>query len=116
MVFTENIKVAFQSIKSHKLRATLTALIIAIGIMALVGILTAIDSMKSAISTNFSAMGANSFTIQNRGMNIRIGSKGTKAKRFSAIDYHEATRFLDEFRFPAVVSVSTTASFTSTLK
>ena len=84
--------------------------------MALVGILTAIDSMKNAISSNLTFMGANSFTIQNRGMNIRIGSKGKKAKKFSPIDYYEATRFADEFHFPAVVSISTTASYTSNIK
>src|SRR5436190_6405818 len=112
----ETIKVAFQSIKSQRLRATLTALIIAIGIMALVGILTAIEAIKSSINSSFTAMGANSFTIQNRGMNIRIGNKGHRSKRFEPIDYYEATRFADEFNFPATVSVSTFASGTSTVK
>lgn len=116
MDFKENIKVALQSIKSQKLRATLTALIIAIGIMALVGILTAIDSIKGAINSNFTAMGANSFTIQNRGLNIHVGNKGRKAKRFDPIDYYEATRFAEEFNFPSTVSISTFASGTATMK
>src|SRR6185436_2664606 len=116
MDFRENLKVALQSIKSQKLRATLTALIIAIGIMALVGILTAIDSIKGAINSNFTAMGANSFTIQNRGMNIHVGNKGRRAKRFDPIDYYEATRFVEEFNFPSVVSISTFASGMSTMK
>jgi putative ABC transport system permease protein len=112
----ETVKTAFQSIKSHKLRATLTALIIAIGIMALVGILTAIEAVKSSINSSFTAMGANSFTIQNRGMNIRVGNKGHRSKRFEPIDYYEATRFAEEFQFPATVSVSTFASGISTVK
>jgi putative ABC transport system permease protein len=112
----ETVKVAFQSIKSQKLRATLTALIIAIGIMALVGILTAIEAVKSSINNSFTAMGANSFTIQNRGMNIRVGNKGHRSKRFEPIDYYEATRFADEFNFPATVSVSTFASGIATVK
>ena len=116
MDFKENIKVALQSIKSQKLRATLTALIIAIGIMALVGILTAIDSIKGAINSNFTAMGANSFTIQNRGLNIHVGNKGRKAKRFEPIDYYEATRFAEEYNFPSTVSISTFASGTATMK
>jgi putative ABC transport system permease protein len=116
MEFKENLKVALQSIKSQRLRATLTALIIAIGIMALVGILTAIDSIKGAINSNFTAMGANSFTIQNRGMNIHVGNKGRKAKRFDPIDYYEATRFVDEFNFPSTVSISTFATGMSTMK
>ncbi|MCX6275645.1 MAG: ABC transporter permease [Bacteroidetes bacterium] len=116
MDFKENMKVALQSIKSQKLRATLTALIIAIGIMALVGILTAIDSIKGAINSNFTAMGANSFTIQNRGLNIHVGNKGRKAKRFDPIDYYEATRFAEEYSFPSTVSISTFASGTATMK
>jgi len=116
MEFKENLKVALQSIKSQRLRATLTALIIAIGIMALVGILTAIDSIKGAINSNFTAMGANSFTIQNRGMNIHVGNKGRRAKRFDPIDYYEATRFVEEFNFPATISISTFASGMSTMK
>lgn len=97
------------------LRTTLTALIIAIGIMALVGILTAIDAVKGSINENFQSMGANSFTIQNRGMNIRVGNKGRKAKRFKPIEYHQAMRFAENFRFPATVSVSVMASGIATV-
>ncbi|MEY4593990.1 MAG: hypothetical protein RIQ47_400 [Bacteroidota bacterium] len=116
MDLSENIKVARQSIKSQRLRTSLTALIIAIGIMALVGILTAIDAVKSSINSNFQSMGANSFTIQNRGMNIRIGRSGRKAKRYKPIDYHQAMRFMQQYTFPATVSVSAMASFNATLR
>ncbi|HET8829704.1 MAG TPA: ABC transporter permease, partial [Pelobium sp.] len=53
----EIVKVALQSIKSNKLRTFLTALIIAIGLMALVGILTSIDAIKSSLNNTFSSMG-----------------------------------------------------------
>ena len=49
----ENIKIALQSIKSNLLRTVLTIFIIAIGITSLVGILTAIDSIKHTINDNF---------------------------------------------------------------
>ncbi len=116
MDFLENLKIALQSIRSQLLRTVLTALIIAIGIMALVGILTAIDAIKSSINSNFQSMGANSFTIQNRGMHIHIGNSGRRPKKFKPIDYYQATRFADEFKFPSTVSVSTFASGASTLK
>jgi putative ABC transport system permease protein len=57
MTFIENLKIALDSIKGNRLRATITALIISIGIMALVGILTAIDGIKAGINTSFSSMG-----------------------------------------------------------
>ncbi|MFM2135157.1 MAG: hypothetical protein RL021_557 [Bacteroidota bacterium] len=116
MDLSENIKVARQSIRSQRLRTTLTALIIAIGIMALVGILTAIDAVEGSISSNFQSMGANSFTVQNRGTNIHIGRRGKRAKRYEPITYHQAMKFVQEFNFPAVVSVSTMATFNGTLQ
>ncbi len=116
MEFSENLKVSLQSIKSNLLRTVLTALIISIGIMALVGILTAIDALKGSISNNFQSMGANSFTIQNRGMHIRVGNKGKRPKKFRPIDYRQANAFVEEYNFPSIVSISTMASRTSTVK
>lgn len=113
---SENIKIALSSIRSQLLRTVLTALIIAIGIMALVGILTSIDAIKSSINNNFTAMGANSFSIQNRGMHIRVGNKGKRPKKFDVIDFRQADRFSAEYKFPATVSISTMASRVSTLK
>lgn len=92
------------------LRAVLTALIIAIGITALVGILTAIDAIEGSINSNFSNMGANTFTVRNSGMGIRIGRSGVKPKRFKPITYYEAQRFKEKFTFPAQVSISTFAT------
>ena len=114
--YLENIKVAMQSIRSQLLRTILTALIISIGITALVGILTAIDAIEGSINENFQSMGANSFTIQNRGMHIRVGNRGKRPKRFKPIEYHQAIRFADEFDFPATVSISTFATRASTVK
>ena len=112
----ENIKVALGSIRSQWLRAILTMLIIAIGITALVGILTSIDGIKSSLTSNFTSMGANTFTIRNRGTNIRIGRGGKKPKSYSIITYREAKRFQETFEFPSLVSVSAAASFAATVK
>src|ERR1041384_6080987 len=110
MDVSENIKISFQSIKSQKLRAILTALIIAIGIMALVGILTAIDAVKYYFNNAFSMMGANSFTIRNAGLGIHVNNGGRRAKRFKQITYQQALEFKESFKFPANVSISAFAS------
>ena len=112
----ENIRISLRAIRSQLLRTILTAVIIAFGIMALVGILTSIDAIKSSINSNFTSMGANTFTIRNREMNIHIGSNGKKAKRFRSITYDEAMRFGKEFSFPASASVSTRASGAGIMK
>jgi putative ABC transport system permease protein len=101
----ENIRIAFTSIKSQVLRSILTALIIAIGITALVGILTAIDALKSSINNQFSTMGANSFSITNkRESNKRQGGKKNAAT--AIINYQQAIEFKSKFDFPGSVSVS----------
>ncbi len=112
----ENIRISLRAIRSQLLRTVLTAVIIAFGIMALVGILTSIDAIKSSINSNFTSMGANTFTIRNREMNIRIGQNGRKAKRFRSITYDEAIRFTKEYSFPANPSVSTRASGAGVMK
>ncbi len=112
----ENIRIAFQSIRSNLLRSVLTILIIAVGISALVGILTAIDSIKNAITSDFTRLGANTFSIQSRGMRIQIGNQRYRSKNYSYISYFQAKDFRDQFHFPAVVSISTMATNTATVK
>jgi putative ABC transport system permease protein len=115
-LLTENIKISLSSIRSQLLRTVLTVLIIAIGITALVGILTAIDSIKQSINNNFTSMGANTFTIRNREMSIRIGKNGKRPKKFRNITYDEAIAFKNQFQFPSFTSVSTMASGASTVR
>jgi putative ABC transport system permease protein len=112
----ENIRISLGSIRAQLLRTTLTVLIISIGIMALVGILTAIDAIKSSINSNFTNMGANTFTIRNREMSLHIGENGRKPRRFKNITYDEAMRFSKDYQFPAKPSVSTMASGAGTMK
>jgi putative ABC transport system permease protein len=92
----QNISIALLSIRSQLLRTILTSLIIAIGIMALVGILTAIDAIKETLAGNFALLGANTFTIRNEGPNIRIGNEGKRPKRYENISYYEALRFKEK--------------------
>src|SRR6202008_807049 len=116
LLVKENIKIATDSIKGNKLRAFLTMLIIFFGITALLGISSAIDAMKGSINSNFTDMGANSFTIRNRFTSVKIGKKGKKARQYESISYKEAMRFKEEFTFPVTTAVSTMASFNSILK
>lgn len=116
MTFTDNIKLALTSISGNKARATITALIIAIGIMALVGILTAIDGIKASINSSFSNMGANTFNIKNRGSNIQFGVKGKAPKKYQTITKQEADAFIEQYSYPSTTSLSVNASFASTVK
>ena len=110
--FLFNLSQAFRAISNNMLRSILTISIIAIGIMALVGILTAIEVMKAGIYSSFSSMGANTFQVtsdiikqkkRGRGVNISI----TQGK---TITYDEATAFKQRYKVPSIVSISMNGS------
>ena len=112
----ENFKVSIKSIRANMVRAVITITIIALGIMALVGILTAMESIKTMFNEQFSILGTNTFTIGSRGMQIHIGNKRYRTKNYSYISNKQAEEFKNEFKFPALVSISTIASGSSTVK
>ncbi|MFN4080967.1 MAG: ABC transporter permease [Saprospiraceae bacterium] len=113
MPLIEVLRQAFQNLRANRLRAILTLLIIAFGIMALVGILTAIDAIAYSLNDNFSGLGANSFAIERKsGASVR----GVRQKTGKAISYREAETFKEQFRFPARVSLSFSAGNLFTIK
>ncbi len=112
----ENIRISIESIRSHALRTVLTVAIIGFGIMALVGILTAIDSMKYYLTQNFSMMGSNTFNIRNREMVVHMGGRHTDAKSYKSISYREAMDFKELYHYPASTSISTRGTGIATLK
>jgi len=112
----ENIRVSLNSIRSHLLRTILTVAIISFGIMALVGILTSIDTLNYFLNENFSRMGSNTFSIVNRQMRVQMGNRSNDPKRFEPITLDQAMAFKEAYDFPAVVSVNTFATHTATVK
>ncbi len=112
----ENIRIALDSVRSNLLRSILTVLIIAVGITALVGILTAIDSIKNSITNEFAVMGANTFSISSRGMRVQIGSNRYRTKNHSYISFYQAKEFKERFDFPALTAISVMSTGTATLK
>lgn len=100
----ENINLAIRSIRSNILRAILTLMIIAFGIMALVGILTAIDSAIYSLSNNLSSLGANTFDINPLEEHGR--REGRQTKQGAPISYKEALDFKDRYAFSARTSIS----------
>jgi len=84
--------------------------------MALIGILTAIDAIKTSLTDQFTMMGANSFSISSRGMNVQVMNDRVRSKNYSYISYRQATDFKTAFTEPAWVSISFRASDLATVK
>jgi putative ABC transport system permease protein len=104
----ENIQMAFKALRGNLLRAGLTMLIISFGILALVGILTAIDAILYSMSDSFSSLGANSFSIRPSNTEITTRSRGRVSKRAEPISFREAMQFKSEFDGAGVIAVSFT--------
>lgn len=115
-VFFENVLMSVRSIREQSLRTVLTMLIIAFGIMALVGILSAIDVMKDSINSNFTSMGANTFNIRNRSSNASFGKPGRRKPAFTAITYNQAQRFKENYEEAGAVSITMVGSYNATVK
>lgn len=121
MTIQDSFVLAWRTVKSNKLRTGITVTIIAFGIMALIGIITAISAMNQSLKENFSFMGANAFVVRYKEMNARMGGpndgdafekskKGQKEKKSNLdkpIRIEEATYFKEHFGFNrASVSIS----------
>ena len=104
MNLLENIREGVKSIKSNKLRSFLTGFIIAIGITALVSMLTAVDGLRNQIDSSLSALGANSFDIESK-FNDRRNQNGRKQKYYEPIRLKEAIRYKESYEYPATVTV-----------
>ncbi len=107
----ENIRIAMGSIRTQLLRTILTVLIIAIGITALVGILTVVAALENKLSTNFASMGTNTFNInQYENTTRRRGGKEI-VKINPIISYPEAKAFKEKYKYPLT---QTSLSFIAT--
>jgi|JI9StandDraft_1071089.scaffolds.fasta_scaffold22112_2 putative ABC transport system permease protein len=109
----ENIRIAWIAIGSQKLRTVITVSIIALGIMALVAMITATAALENKVNTEFSRLGSNTFTLRG-GWNG--GQHGERERRNEPVSFVESKRFVEDFAFDAVVSVTAMGSFNATLK
>ncbi|NNT72060.1 FtsX-like permease family protein [Flavobacterium sp. IMCC34852] len=106
----ENIKIALGSIRTQLLRTVLTVIIIAIGITALVGILTVVTAIEYNLNSSFASMGSNTFNInQYEFKNRRRGGEAEKVNPI--ITYTEAKTFKEKYHYPLT---QTSLSFTAT--
>ena len=128
MRLTDSFQLAWQTIKGNKLRTGITVAIIAIGIMALMVIITSIEAMNQSLRESFSTMGANAFSIRFRDRQFKMGgnrkavtktNKSNLKQRSSnegrAITYQEARAFKTNFSYPATVSISLRGGNNSTV-
>ena len=120
MTFKDTVALSWRNISGNKLRTAITVAIIALGIFALILIITSIKAASNSLTTSFSTMGANSFSLRFKDRNIRIGGgrqrESTKTSKSAlrekksnmgkVITYDEARAFKKRYQFPATVGLA----------
>lgn len=109
----DSLLLSWKNVKSNKLRTGITVIIMALGIFALILIITATTAASNGLTDSFSTMGANSFGIRYKDRNINFGGgnndgskktkTGKKLRKSNTgifIKYDEARLFKERFQFP----------------
>ncbi len=119
MKYQDIISLSFNTVKSNRLRTVITVIIMALGIMALIAIITAIEAVNQSLTKSFSTMGANAFSLRFKERQMRFGGGRSDAKKVSRnslrtkassegriITYDEARAFKQQYHFPSVVGIA----------
>ncbi len=119
MTLKDTLSLSLRNILGNRLRTAITVIIIALGIFALILIITVIKAASNSLTTSFSTMGANAFALRFKERNIRIGGGRRNTNKISKsslktknsnigkpITYEEAKAFKDRYIFPAKVGLA----------
>jgi len=114
MTNKDSIFLSWTNVKGNKLRTAITVIIMALGIFALILIITAIKAASNSLMDSFSTMGANAFSIRYKDRNIRFGGgdggkasvskKNARSRKSTTgipISYDEARLFKQRYSFPS---------------
>jgi putative ABC transport system permease protein len=113
MTNKDSLALSWKNVKGNKLRTAITIIIMALGIFALILIITAIKAASLGLTNSFSTMGANAFGIRykDRGINFgggggrqatkktKAGLKEKKSNNGIPISYEEAKAFKERYAF-----------------
>lgn len=123
MRIADTISLSLRTVKSNKLRTVITVIIMGLGIMALIAIITAVEAVNKSLTSSFSTMGANAFSIRYKERNVRFGGgpdrgetrktsksaqkqKARVSKEGRIISYDNARLFKKYYHFPATVGIA----------
>lgn len=114
MTNKDSLALSWKNVKGNRLRTAITVIIMALGIFALILIITAIKAATNSLTSSFSTMGANAFSIRFKERNVRFGGgdggEATKTKKSTRqrksttgipISYDEARIFKERYNFPS---------------
>jgi putative ABC transport system permease protein len=100
----ENIRQAFASLRSNKLRSALTLLGIVVGVFSIIGVMTALGALTNSVDNSLSQLGAQTFTVK-KWPSIQIGgSDWRKYARRKPITYEQIKFVRQTAELPLAIS------------
>ncbi len=104
--FVESSKIALESLRTNRLRSSLTLLGIAIGLFSIIIVMTSLSAIQKSVEDTFSTIGKNNFFIQKMPA-VRIGGPGTwrKYRHRKNITIEDAKRLKKMTKLPLAVGV-----------
>ena len=110
------LSVAFGTLRTNALRAGLTMAIIAFGIMALVGMVTALSSIQKSLRTNLAEMGARTFKVKKKGSDSRYRRRGAGTQAYERINERQVKFFKEAYNYPSRISAHYEVSGSAVVK
>ncbi len=85
-IVRQSVRMALSNIRHNKLRSFLTMLGIMIGVAAVIGLVTIVQSATTSIMDQFSGLGAGTLTITANGTSLKVGLSDRDLENLSKID------------------------------
>ena len=82
----ESLRMSLSNIKANKMRSFLTILGIIIGVMAIIALITVMESATGEVTAQFENLGTGKVTVQANGTPLRQGLRETDLKRIEELD------------------------------
>ncbi|NLO84598.1 MAG: FtsX-like permease family protein [Clostridiales bacterium] len=85
-MFKESLKMSFSNILGNKMRSFLTTLGIIIGVMAIIALITVMESATGEVTAQFESLGTGKLTVQAAGTALKQGLSETDLTAISELD------------------------------
>lgn len=101
----ESFRMAVDALRANKLRSILTLLGIAIGVFSVIGVMTAIRTMESSITSGLNVFGSNTFLIQKHPI-IQMGRPDKSIRNRQNITYDQFEELKARAKLPKLITVA----------
>lgn len=109
--FRENLMVALDTLRAHKVRSSLTILGIVIGVTSVISVAAIIDGLNLYIQNRVESFGSRTYFISRIPLGPRFGRVPEKIRQRRYIQYEDAARLREMVRSVQLVTVFGTRAF-----